>query len=364
MPAARIFCLARTSRCPIVGSGTRKARAISAMLKPPSVRKVSATCASRFSAGWQQVKISRRRSSSSDESLPWFSIANAPSPGVVCSPSKAYFSAPTRARRKRSIALARAAVVSQAAGFSGTPLSGQRSSACTKASCSASSARSKSPQARISDAMIRPYSRRKTCSTLSRAFGIGRAGRLRPVRPRRRRRSELGCGSIKFHDRPYLHRATTGKIRHLAGPGDRRIQIGRIDQIVAAELLLGLGEGAIDDDRAAIGESYGGRRRDRLERLAGEVLAGLLQVGGVLPPGVHLSGLGFGGFGRCGLLVPIDQQQVAHGFSLSSTVLTETSNGNWAFRHPCSSNYRVICASSDESSPGNCFICACHLGGW
>ncbi len=63
MPASRILPLARTSRCAIVGSGTRNARAISAVVNPPSSRSVSATRAGRASAGWQHVKISRSRSS-------------------------------------------------------------------------------------------------------------------------------------------------------------------------------------------------------------------------------------------------------------------------------------------------------------
>jgi hypothetical protein len=52
-----IFCLARTSRFDIVGSATRNARAISAVVSPASVRTVNATCASNASAGWQQVNI-------------------------------------------------------------------------------------------------------------------------------------------------------------------------------------------------------------------------------------------------------------------------------------------------------------------
>jgi hypothetical protein len=50
-------------RCAIVGSGTRKARAISAVVRPPSSRSVSATRASVDSTGWQAVKIRRSRSS-------------------------------------------------------------------------------------------------------------------------------------------------------------------------------------------------------------------------------------------------------------------------------------------------------------
>ena len=55
--------LARTMRCAIVGSGTRNARAISSVVRPPSRRSVSATRASVESTGWQRVKISRSRSS-------------------------------------------------------------------------------------------------------------------------------------------------------------------------------------------------------------------------------------------------------------------------------------------------------------
>jgi hypothetical protein len=57
------LALARTSRFAIVASDTRQARAISAVLRPASVRSVSATRASSDSAGWQQVNSSRSRSS-------------------------------------------------------------------------------------------------------------------------------------------------------------------------------------------------------------------------------------------------------------------------------------------------------------
>ena len=63
MPAFWIFCLARTSRLAMVGSLDRNARAISAVVSPASVRRVSATRASSERAGWQQVNISRSRSS-------------------------------------------------------------------------------------------------------------------------------------------------------------------------------------------------------------------------------------------------------------------------------------------------------------
>ena len=47
----------------MVASLDKNARAISAVVRPASVRSVSATRASSDSAGWQQVNISRSRSS-------------------------------------------------------------------------------------------------------------------------------------------------------------------------------------------------------------------------------------------------------------------------------------------------------------
>jgi hypothetical protein len=52
-PAALIFCLARLIRCAIVASGTRNAAAISAVVRPPTARSVSAICDGGDSAGWQ-----------------------------------------------------------------------------------------------------------------------------------------------------------------------------------------------------------------------------------------------------------------------------------------------------------------------
>ncbi len=62
--ASRILFFARTIRCAIVGAGTRNARAMSSVVSPQTSRSVSAICASSDSAGWQQTKISRSRSSS------------------------------------------------------------------------------------------------------------------------------------------------------------------------------------------------------------------------------------------------------------------------------------------------------------
>ena len=164
MRASRIFFFARTRRCAMVASDTRKASAACAVPRPQSVRSVSATRLSSASAGWQQVKISRRRSSG---------IGPAPS-GIASSVSAkrssslqrtaSSFDACIRWCRMRSMALRRAAVSSQAAGCSGTPRRGQCSSARAIASPNASSARSRSPSERVNAARTSPACSRKTRS--------------------------------------------------------------------------------------------------------------------------------------------------------------------------------------------------------
>ena len=120
MCASAILRFARTIRLPIVGSATRNARAISPVVRPPSARSVSATRAGISSAGWQQVKISRSRSStivlssSMVGSSCWASRR-------VSSASRSARSATDRSRRRRSIARRRAAVVIHAPGLAGTP---------------------------------------------------------------------------------------------------------------------------------------------------------------------------------------------------------------------------------------------------
>ena len=151
----------------MVASGTRKARAISAVVSPPSVRNVRAMRASGASVGWQQVKIRRNWSSA-------MALSGMGSDLDVGSASRRARASAARclpgrltSRRSRSLALLRAAVMIQAAGLSGVPVRGQRSRAATNASCTASSARSKSPRRRMSDAVIGPELSRKTRVTSS-----------------------------------------------------------------------------------------------------------------------------------------------------------------------------------------------------
>ena len=136
--AALIFAFARVIRRPMAASWTRNAWAISGTVSPPTIRRVSATRASMASAGWQQVKTSRSRSSS---------MAPSDSVGVGHSISASLcLSARLASRRSRSIALRLAVVVSQAPGLGGTPSTGQRLTAVANASAVISSAMSRSPK--------------------------------------------------------------------------------------------------------------------------------------------------------------------------------------------------------------------------
>ena len=141
----------------MVASGTRNARAISVVDSPPSSRRVRATCAACASAGWQQVKISRSRSSRTATSA-------AGSSGVYRSRAWACRLSRDASRRSRSMARFLAVVMIQPAGLGGIPSAGQRVTATVNASCTDSSARSMSRSTPVSTATARPYCSRKTRS--------------------------------------------------------------------------------------------------------------------------------------------------------------------------------------------------------
>src|SRR5919112_1300650 len=252
MPARRILRLARTSRWAMVASGTMKARAISGVVSPPRVRRVSATLASSDRAGWQQVKTSRSRSSG----MVCISLS---CPRAASSRARvARRSASPRSRRSRSMALLRAVVVIQAPGRSGTPAAGQRSMATRKASWTASSARSKSPRTRMRVATACPDSSRNTRSTSARAS----VATLTP-----RRLPSLG-GHVDLHDRPDLDRPAAD----VGDPGrqlDGLVQVLGLDQVEAAQLLLGLVLGDALEERALhpVVAAAGRLRLGRGERL-------------------------------------------------------------------------------------------------
>ena len=121
MRAAAIFFLARVMRAAIVASLTRNARATWAVVSPHSSRRVSAIWAGWARAGWQQVKISRSRSSG---------ISSAGSGSPTSSTSSGSLRRSVASRRTRSSARRRATVVSHAPGLAGMPFSAQVVSAC------------------------------------------------------------------------------------------------------------------------------------------------------------------------------------------------------------------------------------------
>src|SRR5688500_18130344 len=241
MRASRIFPFARTSRCAIVASGTRNARATSAVVSPPRSRSVSATCTFGASAGWQQVKIRRSWSSCTTSS----SSTALDSSRARSSIAAAWRSSRDASRRKRSTARLRAVVMIHPAGFGGTPLRGHRSSAAVNASCTASSAASMSPQTRTSTDTARPYSSRKTRSISDDAT----AGTPRLV---------LRLALEGAH----LDRQRADGARVPAPPRERHVEVRRLDDREAAELLLALDERPVGDEHVVSRRAeHGGRAR-------------------------------------------------------------------------------------------------------
>src|SRR5215472_183627 len=237
MRAVTILRFARTMRWATARSWARKAWAIWDVVRPATARSVRATCASRASAGWQQVKIRRSRSSGSS--------AGASDAATSCS-----FSASRVLRRTWSSALRRAVSASQAPGLAGTPVSGQCSRASTIASWTSSSAMSKSPRRRTSELIRRPASSRKTRETAA------SAGLHRPLPVR----AWPAAGSaapgtavvtplhpLAFADGPDLDFVAA---RPGPGHGHDRVEVGGLHDRVAADGLLGLQEGAVGDQAA------------------------------------------------------------------------------------------------------------------
>src|SRR6266852_5931574 len=154
---------ARTIRWAMAGTGTRKARAISSVVRPPRTRSVSATRASFAKTGWQAMKMSPRRSSPTSSST----AGSKSKPSRARSKSRpisSCFRSSILRRRMRSIARCFAVPMSQAPGRSGTPSLGHCSSAATSASCASSSAVPMSPTTRASPAMSRADSIRQIAS--------------------------------------------------------------------------------------------------------------------------------------------------------------------------------------------------------
>src|SRR5260370_27211339 len=257
MWASTIFLLARTMRCATVASDRRKALAISVVVNPTTARSVSATCASCDSAGWQQVKISRSRSS-----------ASAGSGRKSDRSSSTSFSRYLLSRRRMSMARRRAVVINHAPGLSGIPCSGPVSSAATRLSWTTSSARSKSPRVRTSAAVSRPASSRKTAATATSAALRVCSAVLGIVREPASFRF-LALSRLVDH-RPHFHCPPRPGLGH----GEGLVEILDLDDREAADDLLRLDIRPVRDDGLAVLDAHGRRVALPLELFAADQPAG------------------------------------------------------------------------------------------
>src|SRR5581483_8737094 len=150
----------------------------------------------------------------------------------------------------------RAVVTIHAPGLGGWPSDGHLAAATVKASWTASSAASISPRERIRVATQRPYSRRKTASTVTAresmvaarmcSLRAGLVGLDRVVEVPAEERADL--------DRPLF------RGRGLLGPLQGLIQVGGVDDPEPGEVFLGLGVRPIGHEEVAAGLAHHGRR--------------------------------------------------------------------------------------------------------
>src|ERR1700733_11360904 len=197
--------------------------------------------------------------------------------------------------------------MSHARGFSGKPVRGHWNAAAASASCTASSAAPKSPKRRTTAPSTRGASSRSRCSPVvfivaARVLeGVGRPAH------------HLTHLDLEAERLP----AGTGGGRRLASDGIRALRVLDVDDPVAHEELLGLGEGAVRylgctftlraDDACLAGRREAFRRRE----LAGstEVLVEVLHEPDVGP---ELLGLPRVDLGIAGGAIGVDNQPVFH----------------------------------------------------
>src|SRR3954468_15452323 len=312
--------LARTIRCASVASGTRNARAISSVVRPPTRRRVSATRASRLSTGWQEMKTSRRTSSSTTSSKA--AAQSGSSPSRSSRPSSAVLRCSVSARRKLSIARCFAVAISHAPGRSGMPPAGHCSSAATSASCASSSASPTSPVTRVSAPTSLADSMRQTASTtrwtstsvidavlppsalLLRLDGGAQLILLLAQLGGELLAEVLGLGDLAHLDLGVAEGCLLHPLEHLLAGGD-------LQDPEARDELLGLGERPVDDrGPAVLVEPDAGALGAGQEPLAGEHHTRLDQL---LVVGAHLGELLLGRHAAAlGLVAGLDDHHVTH----------------------------------------------------
>src|SRR4051794_31804373 len=77
---------------------------------------------------------------------------------------------------------------------------------------------------------------------------------------------------VELHDRADLHGAEPGR-RDPGGDLDRVVRVARLDQVEAAELLLGLRERTIGGRGPSVPDPHGRGRAHRLEGVPAEIVA-------------------------------------------------------------------------------------------
>src|ERR1700680_2739824 len=160
----------------------------------------------------------------------------------------------------------RAVCSNHAAGRSGTPSTGHRCSASITASCTRSSARSKSPVMRTSDPQMSPTSSRNTALIAS---PVGLLNH-RPLRPT--------CSAVRMigHGIAVGDHGTDLDALILWRPAlrDRNclVEVRRVDGDESCDVLLALHEGTVGHELASLAPANRGRGARGLELLGAEAL--------------------------------------------------------------------------------------------
>ena len=256
-PAALIRCLARLMRCAIVASGTRNARAISAVVRPPTARSVSASCDGarqrRMAAQRQQrerVVLLRRRAARRAPARAPRRAARAPRPRLA---------APAR--------VVAAELVGQAARRDRDQ-----------------------PAARVLGHALRgPLTRggqQRLLHGVLAGVEVPVAAHERAEDLRRQPAQQVldaGVGALTS-PRPGLSMSGRTSIAQSRDAGIAARDLGRalgaldVDDVVAGQLLLGLGERAVGDRRDAVADAHGLGVVGIGERRAADELARLVEL--------------------------------------------------------------------------------------
>ena len=103
-----------------------------------------------------------------------------------------------------------------------------------------------------------------------------------------------------------------GHVRHPLGPAEGGVEVGDVDDDVAEERLLRLGERAVGHERLVVADADGGGGRLGVEAVGGDQRAGPAELAHELAPLRHL-GVELGGaLGRAGVGSVAEQQHVLH----------------------------------------------------